>query len=68
LIPTFFSFAKIPLPWPMHGHDISSILKNPEASWDHPVLMENTKYYYGSDTDDDNRPGWGGRALVALSS
>ena len=60
LIPTFFSIAGISLPWEMHGHDISPILKNPESKWDHPVLMENTKYYYGKDTEKEDRPGWGG--------
>ena len=60
LIPTFFSMANIKLPWDMHGHDISSILKDPDAEWDHPVLMENTKYYYGKDTEREERPSWGG--------
>ena len=35
-------------------------MKNPESKWDHPVLMENTKYYYGKDTEKEDRPGWGG--------
>ena len=60
LIPTFFSFAGIELPWEMHGHDISPILENPEADWDHPVLMENTKFYYGIDTEQEERPDWNG--------
>jgi len=60
LIPTFFAVAGIPLPWDMHGHDITPVLKNPEAEWSHPVLMENTKYYYGKDTEREERPGWNG--------
>ena len=60
LIPTFFSMSGMALPWEMHGHDITPILKEPEAEWDHPVLMENTKYYYGKDTEKENRPGWNG--------
>lgn len=60
LIPTFFSMANIKLPWEMHGHDISAILKDPDAEWNHPVLMENTKYYYGKDTEKEDRPGWDG--------
>ncbi len=60
LISTFFSMADIPLPWEMHGHDITPILKNPETEWNNPVLMENTKWYYGKDTERENRPGWNG--------
>jgi len=60
LIPTFFSIAGIDLPWKMHGRDISGLLKNPDMKWDHPVLLENTKYYYGKDTERTDRPGWGG--------
>ena len=52
--------ARIALPWEMHGHDITPILKNPEVQWEHPVLMENTKYYYGKDTELEDRPGWAG--------
>jgi len=60
LIPTFFAIAGIEIPWKMHGRDISSLLKNPDAGWSHPVLLENTKYYYGKDTDRKDRPGWSG--------
>ena len=51
LIPTFFSMAGIPLPWEMHGRDISPLLADPDADWDHPFLLENLKWYYGKDTD-----------------
>lgn len=60
LIPTFFSIADIPLPWKMHGHDLTPLLKNPDAEWEHPVLMENIKWYYGSDTDREVYPRWSG--------
>jgi len=60
LIPTFFATAKIDLPWKMHGHDLSPILKRPDADWPHPLLMENTKYYYGDDTASARLPDWNG--------
>jgi arylsulfatase A-like enzyme len=60
LIPTFFAVAEIPLPWEMHGRALTPLLKDPEVDWDHPVLMENTKYYYGKDTQRSKRPGWNG--------
>lgn len=51
LIPTFFAAAGIPLPWKMHGHDLSPLLADPQAAWPHPVLIEQTRWFYGSDTD-----------------
>ena len=51
LVPTFFSFAKQPLPWAMHGHDLTPLLKNPDAAWPHPVLMPYTTHFFGADTD-----------------
>lgn len=50
LIPTFFAFAKIKQPWKMHGHDLTPLLMNPKAKWDHPVLTALTSRLYGSDT------------------
>ena len=44
----------------MHGRDLGRLLKDPDAPWDHPVLMENTKWYYGTDTERADRAGWGG--------
>jgi arylsulfatase A-like enzyme len=49
--PTFFSLAGLPLPWEMHGQDLTPLLENPETEWDRPILMENTRYCWGSDTD-----------------
>ncbi len=51
LVPTFFHFAGIDLPWKMHGHDLSPLLLNPEAAWDHPSLTAFTARSYGADTD-----------------
>ena len=52
LVPTFFGFAGIDIPWEMHGHDISPLLEKPDAEWPHPVLLTNTGRKYGSDTNE----------------
>jgi len=51
LVPTFFRFANMELPWPMHGHDLTPLLKKPSAKWPHPTLLINTSDQYGADTD-----------------
>jgi len=51
IVPTFFRFAGIELPWKMHGHDLTPLLKDPNAKWDHPVLTTLTGRKYGSETD-----------------
>ncbi len=51
LVPTFFRFARIDVPWEMHGHDLSPLLENPKSEWPHPVLLTATGQKYGSDTD-----------------
>lgn len=51
LVPTFFHLAGIDLPWKMHGHNLSPLLKDPQAEWPHPVLLTLTGRSYGSDTD-----------------
>jgi arylsulfatase A-like enzyme len=33
IVPTIFSFAGLDLPWEMHGHDLTPLLKNPKADW-----------------------------------
>jgi len=48
---TFFSLAGLELPWRMDGHDLSPLLEDPQADWDHPALMVSTSFIYGSDTD-----------------
>lgn len=50
LVPTFFRFAGIPLPWEMHGHDLTPLLRQPDAPWPHPVMVEFTGDRFGSDT------------------
>lgn len=52
LIPTFFSFAGIDLPWKMHGHDLTPLLRQPENNPHRPLLMLNTAAFYGADTDE----------------
>ncbi len=50
LIPTFFSFAQMDMPWKMHGHDLTPLLKDPKSDWDHPSMTTFTGRAYGSDT------------------
>ena len=50
--PTLFGLVDLPLPWTMHGHDLSPLLKNPNQAWEHPVLTVMTGESYGSDTDE----------------
>ena len=51
LVPTFFKYAGLKLPWKMHGHDLSPLLKDPSAAREEPVLLTFTGRNYGSDTD-----------------
>ena len=51
LVPTFFSYAGIDLPWEMHGHDLKPVLEDPSAEWDHPAMVSFTGRSYGSDTN-----------------
>jgi arylsulfatase A-like enzyme len=51
LIPTFFSFAEIDLPWDMHGRDLRPELENPNSQTKHSLLTIHTGRFYGSDTD-----------------
>jgi arylsulfatase A-like enzyme len=61
LIPTFFALAGIELPWKMHGRNLMPLLRQPDRKdWNEPVLMENTKFYYGDDTAAGTGPGWNG--------
>lgn len=51
LVQTFFHQAGIPLPWPMHGRDLSEILMNPDQPTEPRVLLyENMGQKYGADT------------------
>lgn len=49
LVPTIFSVAGLELPWEMHGRDLSPLLKDPAAKWEHPMLLGSTYNRYGSD-------------------
>ena len=51
LVPTFFRFAGLELPWKMHGHDLTPLLHDSKSRWPHPVLTALTGKKYGSDTD-----------------
>jgi arylsulfatase A-like enzyme len=51
VVPTFFHFAGIDLPWKMHGHDLTPLLKNPQLVRKQPVLTTLTGRMYGSDTN-----------------
>jgi arylsulfatase A-like enzyme len=51
LIPTFFEFAGIELPWPMHGRSLAPLLRDPDGRWKRPLLTTFTARQYGSDTD-----------------
>ncbi|MCW5976904.1 MAG: sulfatase-like hydrolase/transferase [Bryobacteraceae bacterium] len=51
LVPTFFTFAGVKLPWEMHGHDLTPLLKDPNAEWPHPVLLAATGQRFGSDVN-----------------
>tara|TARA_R110002049_G_scaffold72490_1_gene186938 strand:+ start:26435 stop:28015 length:1581 start_codon:yes stop_codon:yes gene_type:complete len=50
--PTFFSYARIDLPWKMHGHDLSPLLSGDAPSWDHPAMLVHTAKQYGSATNE----------------
>ncbi len=49
LVMTIHAFAGQPLPWKMHGRDLTPILREPAKAWDFPLLYEHTGHYYGSD-------------------
>lgn len=51
LIPTFFDYAGIDLPWEMHGSNLRTVFENPSREWDRGVLQENFSRSFGSQTD-----------------
>lgn len=51
LIPTFFDYAGIDLPWEMHGDNLRPLLEDPAVDWDRPLLQENFSKSFGSETD-----------------
>lgn len=52
LVPTFFRFAGIDLPWEMHGRDLTPMLQDPSGERERSLLMVHTGRQYGSDTDE----------------
>ncbi len=52
LVPTFFEFAGIDLPWAMHGRSIVPLLNHPDQNWQRPLLTTFTARKYGSDTNE----------------
>jgi arylsulfatase A-like enzyme len=48
---TFYKFAGLTPPWPMHGHDLTPLIQNPAAHWPHTTMMVATGQKFGSDTD-----------------
>jgi len=51
LIPTFFDYAEIDLPWEMHGSNLRPVFENPSREWDRGILQENFSRSFGSQTD-----------------
>lgn len=50
LIPTFFKFAGIDLPWKMDGADMSSVLTDADKVWGRPLFMSFTQQAFGPET------------------
>ena len=50
LPPTFFAQAGLPLPWEMHGEDLSPLLEDPKAKRTAPAMLVHTGKIYGSAT------------------
>ncbi len=51
LIPTFFDYAGIDLPWEMHGSNLRPVLENPSLAGERGILQENFSKSFGSQTD-----------------
>jgi len=50
LAPTIHKFAGLSLPWEMHGRDLTPLIMNPSAAWNHTTIMAATGQKFGSDT------------------
>ena len=50
ITPTFFAQAGLPLPWKMHGEDLSPLLEDPKAKRTSPAMLVHTGKIYGSAT------------------
>ncbi|MBI5686805.1 MAG: sulfatase-like hydrolase/transferase [Verrucomicrobia bacterium] len=51
LAPTLLGVAGVKLPWTMHGRDLRPLLKNPNAAWNRPAMMEHFYLKFGEQTD-----------------
>ena len=51
LPPTFFRFAGLATPWPMHGHDLTPLLLDPSSDWPHTTMIPFTADKFGADCD-----------------
>jgi len=51
LVPTFYDFAGLEMPWKMHGNSLRPLLEKPESTWDTPALITYTGRMYGADTE-----------------
>jgi arylsulfatase A-like enzyme len=49
LVATFHAFAGITPAWPLHGRDLTPLLKRPDLAWPHPAFYEFTGAHYGRD-------------------
>ncbi|MBM3740412.1 MAG: sulfatase [Acidobacteria bacterium] len=50
--PTIYQFAGLKQPWEMHGHDLTPLIKNPDARWNHTTMMVATGQKFGSHTNE----------------
>ncbi len=50
LVPTLFRFAGIPLPWRMHGYDLSPLLRGEKDARAEPAFLTYTGWTFGADT------------------
>jgi arylsulfatase A-like enzyme len=51
LIPTFFDYAGIEVPWEMHGDSLRPLMEGRPGEWNRPILQENFSWSFGSETD-----------------
>ena len=51
LIPTFFDYAGIDLPWTMSGDSLRELMEDPSTDWNRPTLRENFSKKFGPETD-----------------
>ncbi|MGI9474767.1 MAG: sulfatase-like hydrolase/transferase [Rubripirellula sp.] len=51
LVPTFFEFAEMETPWPMHGRSLGPLLRDPAQPVNRKALMTFTGRTYGEETD-----------------